>query len=184
MNLKDLNILQFLPLFLQSDITSQAIAFALNKQIKKIAQAIDSTSLYINFDKLSEQQLDELAEQFSAVEYSSEFNIDTKRKLIKTCIQTHRERGTVSAVEKIVSIIFNDGYVEEWFNYDEVGQPFNFRVHTSNVSANDSMVKEFETAVKNTQNIRSHLEKVVIETSAALNLNVGMYMQEAEIIEI
>ena len=95
---------------------------------------------------------------------------------------THKQRGTVAAVERVVSDIFGDGWVEEWSQYG--GEPFHFKVHTSNVSAGDQEAAYFESIVASTQNVRSYLEAVIIESVMQMDLAWGGYLHTAESIYI
>ena len=88
----------------------------------------------------------------------------------------------MAAVERVVSDIFGDGWVEEWPEYE--GDPYHFRVHTSNVSAGDQEAAYFESIVASSQNVRSYLEAVVIESATQLQLYWGGYLHTAETIYI
>ena len=108
--------------------------------------------------------------------------ISTKRKLVRTAILTHKQRGTVAAVERVVTDIFGDGWVEEWPEYG--GEPFHFKVHTSNVSAGDQEAAYFESIVASSQNVRSYLEAVIIESVMQMPLAWGGCLHTAESIYI
>ena len=88
----------------------------------------------------------------------------------------------MAAVERVVSDIFGDGWVEEWPEYE--GDPYHFRVHTSNVSAGDQEAAYFESIVASSQNVRSYLEAVIIESVMQMQLYWGGYLHTAETIYI
>jgi len=177
--LKDIDILEFLPQYMKQDKTAQGIAYAVNQTMKEyVIPNIEKCNIYGRIDKLDGDLLDELAWQFNVPEYIASLDITAKRNIIKSCLQTHRQRGTVAAVEKVIADVFGNGYVEEWFNYD--GNPFYFKVHTTNVSATDNMVAEFEKLVASTQNVRSHLEAVIVETALDMNTYLGGNVHIAE----
>ena len=178
MKLDSLIMSEFLPQFMQQDKTALGFAYALDRQLKKIIMKIADLKVYSDIDNLPEQLLDELAWQFNIPEYNLSYSIDVKRTLVKTCIETHRHRGTVSAVEKVITDIFGEGWVEEWFEYG--GEAGYFKIHTTNSAVTDEMVDEFERVLSTTQNIRSWLEQVIVEMVANMNLYVGMYYHEAE----
>lgn len=168
MKLKELDVLEFLPQYMRHDKTAQGIAYATTKIFNEyVINNIEKCGIYYRIDKLDEKMLDKLAWQFNVPEYIPTLSLSTKRNIIKNCIETHRQRGTVAAVEKVVESVFGNGYVEEWFDYN--GEPYHFKVHTSNVSANDSMIEEFENIVASTQNVRSVLEAIVVETVLEMN---------------
>ena len=158
MKLSELDLMEFLPAWMRTDENARALAYAVQKQLER------------------------LISQFNIPEYSSSLPIATKRALIQTAILTHKQRGTVAAVERVVTDIFGDGWVEEWFQYD--GEPFHFRVHTSNVSAGDQEAAYFESVVASTQNVRSYMEAVIIESVMEMALSWGGYLHTAEAIYI
>ena len=178
MKLNTLDLKMFLPQFMLDDISSTGMIYAIQNQLQYIIQNIYKIQIYNNIDNLGNQLLDELAFQFNVPEYNVEFEIDIKRSIIKNCMDTHRKRGTVKAVEDVITNVFGNGYVEEWFEYD--GQPFKFKVHSSNASINDDMLNEFERVLYATQNLRSLLESVIVELNQEMNLNIGFYLHSTE----
>ena len=67
---------------------------------------------------------------------------------------------------------------------EQVKDPYHFRVHTSNVSAGDQEAAYFESVVKSSQNVRSVLESVIIESVMEMGLYWGGYLHTAETIFI
>ena len=182
MKLSELDLLEFLPAWMRTDENARALAYAVERQLERLISQFDALVIYASIGTQSDAILDELGWQFNVPEYSSGLPIETKRKLIQTAILTHKQRGTVAAVERIVSDIFGDGWVEEWFEYD--GDAYHFRVHTSNVSAGDEEAAYFESVVKSSQNVRSYLEAVIIESVMQMQLYWGGYLHTAETIYI
>ena len=171
MKLTDIDFIRLLPQFMRDDRNAQAFAYALQSQIIAVSQNIEHARLYSRIDSLAEEVLDELAWQFNVAEYRSDYEISVKRELIKGCMELHYKRGTLGAVEEVVQKIFGEATVEEWFDYG--GQPYHFRVRTSNTSATDAMVQELTKIVKETQSVRSHLEEVIIEIIQSMSLYAG-----------
>jgi phage tail P2-like protein len=183
MKLDELNIIEFLPQYMRSDKSAQGMAYAVTQVLKEVISNIKQCNILGRIEQLDGDLLDELAWQFNVPEYMPTFDIITKRAIIKNCIETHRRRGTIASVEKVIDDVFGNGYVEEWFNYDK-SKPYHFKVHTSNVSATDSMISEFEQIIKSTQNVRSVLEAVIIETSLEMSSYQGIYTHIAETVYI
>lgn len=175
MKLQELKLSEFLPKYMQSDETAKAFEYAVQKQILRIVSQIKMLEIYTSINTQPESVLDELGWQFNIPEYTSTLPIETKRNLIKTAILTHKQRGTPVAVERVVKDVFGDGYVEEWFNYG--GEPYHFKVHTSNVSAGDEEAKLFESIIASSQNVRSYLEAVMIETVVNGAIGFGGYIR-------
>lgn len=182
MKLSELKLMEFLPAWMRTDENAKALAYAVEQQLKRLISQFDRLVIYAAIDTQTNEILDELGWQFNVPEYASTLPIETKRALVETAILTHKQRGTVAAVERVVSDIFGDGWVEEWFEYD--GEPYYFRVHTSNVSAGDQEAAYFDSIVASTQNVRSVLEAVIIESVMQLDLAWGGYLHTAETIYI
>jgi phage tail P2-like protein len=179
MKLKELDMLEFLPQYMRDDKTAQGIAYAITNVIKDyVIKNVELCNIYGRIEQHDSALLDELAWQFNVPEYIPTLDIIAKRNIIKNCIQTHRRRGTVAAVERVIADVFGNGYVEEWFNYN--GEPFHFKIHTTNIKATDDMILEFEKLVKSTQNVRSVLETVILETALDMSSYQGFYMHTAE----
>lgn len=171
MRLTDIDFLRLLPQFMRDDRNAKAFAYAVQSQIIAVSLNIEHARLYSRIDSLTEEVLDELAWQFNIPEYRNDYDIAVKRELLKGCMELHYKRGTLGAVEDAVQKIFGDATVEEWFDYG--GEPYHFRIRTSNTSASDAMVAEIAKIVKETQSVRSHLEQVVVEIIQSMNLFVG-----------
>lgn len=182
MRLKELDLIEFLPQYLREDKSAQGIVYAATKLFKEIFKETEKCNIYGRIDELDSNLLDELAWQFNVPEYIPTLDIVAKRAIIKNCIQTHKRRGTVAAVEKVIEYVFANGYVEEWFEYD--GDPYHFKIHTTNVTVTDAMINEFEKLVSSTQNVRSVLENVVIETGVDMSSYQGIFTHLSEIIYI
>ena len=171
MKLNDVDLLRLLPKFMRDDKNAKAFAYAVQSQIIAVSLAIEHAKFYSRIDKLSDEILDELAWQFNIVEYRSDYDISIKRELVKGCMELHYKRGTVEAVEDVVRKIYGEAIVEDWFDYG--GEPYHFRVLTSNTSATDEMISELTQLVKETQSVRSYLESVIIEIMQSMNTYFG-----------
>ena len=171
MRLSEIDLMRLIPVFMQDDETTKAFIAALNAKLRKAASSIEIIRIYENLDMQSEDILDELAWQFNVTEYRHTYDIATKRKLLKKCLAIHHKRGTVASVKEVVTNIFGSAIVEEWFEYG--GEPYHFRVRTSNASSSDEMIEELTAVVKATQNVRSHLESVRVEIDNSMELYTG-----------
>ena len=171
MRLTDIDLLRLLPQFMRDDQNVNAFAYAVQSQIVAVSLSIAHARFYSRIDSLSDALLDELAWQFNITEYRNDYDISIKRELIKGCLELHYKRGTVGAVEKVVENIYGVATLEEWFNYG--GEPYHFKVYTSNPNASDEMIADLERIVKETQNIRSYLEAVIVELMENMSLRFG-----------
>lgn len=178
MKLNELNLLEFLPGFMKVDLTAQGFAYAVQRQLNKAILAAANAQIYANINSLRGNILDELAYQFNIPEYSSTLDIETKRLLVKKCFQTHKERGTAGAVTNVISDIFGDGYVEEWFEYG--GDKYHFRVVTSNQSVTGDQAALFVDAVNKVKRGSTVMDSVIVDMSAQLEAFYACAVQIGE----
>ena len=171
MTLKDIDLFRLLPNFMRDDANTQAFVYAIQSQLNIVSANIEYARIYSRVGSMSEALLDELAWQFNIPEYNHDYDISVKRNLIKSAMITHHQRGTVGAVEEVIQNIFGSATLEEWFDYG--GDPYHFKVTTSNPNASDEMLADLDRVIKETQNIRSHLEAVTVELMQNMRLYYG-----------
>ena len=171
MNLSNLDLLSLQTKQMQEDPTTVALCTALNPQFITIGDEIKSCLIYSRIDYLESDVLDELAFQIEMDWYDSTADIVIKRKLLKNALKVFRTRGTPYAVEQVIQDYFGDGYIEEWFDYD--GDPYKFRVVTSNSSVTSELANQFTMAVNSVKNLRSVLEEIIIALSGDMNLYIA-----------
>lgn len=171
MHLKNIELLKLQTKHMQQDPTTQAMCAALSPQIRRIADEIKHCLILARVDELSEEILDELAYELHVDWYDAKAAIDIKRSLIKNSDKVHAYMGTPYAVEQVVQDYFGDGQVEEWFEYG--GQPYYFRVVTSNSSVTSNLADQFAMVVEKVKNLRSRLEQVIVAMSAELPIYYG-----------
>lgn len=180
MKLQNLKLSEFLPQYMQSDETAKAFEYAVQKQILKVIGEIANLKIYISIDTQPESVLDELGWQFNIPEYASSLPIDAKRNLIKTAIATHRRRGTVAAVRQVVTDIFGDARLEEWFEYG--GEPYYFKVYASEVTTVEQAL--LFRSIASSQNVRSVLEAIIINLTFKNTLYLGITVQVADTVNV
>lgn len=165
--LKDSDITQILPGYLEDQPETQAIAYAIKKQIDKIIQWTEKTSLYAAVDKADERLLDVMAIDLNAPYYDFGAEIEVKRGYVKSALAWYRYAGTPKAVEELVKTAFGEGEVIEWFDYE--GSPYYFKVRTELPITQESfdLLSKMLSKVKN---VRSHLDK--IELLRTLNQDI------------
>lgn len=168
MKLENVELERLLPAFMREDKNFQAMMYALQEEIKRLNSQNNLIRLYVNLDGLQEEILDELAWQFNIPEYDVTFEVDVKRSIIRDCLSLHHRRGTVSAVQEVAEKIFGNAEVSEWFEYG--GEPYHFKVTTTNISATDEMVERFRKVIRETQNVRSYLEEVIVDVMNSMEL--------------
>lgn len=182
MNLKDLDILSLQTYAMQNDKTTQAMSYAINNQVGKILEQIYLINIYNNIDNLNEELLDKLAYDFDITWYDATSTIDVKKRLIKTGIKINNLLGTPYAVEEVIKMYFGDGEVKEWVEYG--GEPYNFKVVTSNPSVTQELAGKFIKILNCVKNERSHLETILISLTGQMEYRTGIVIQITEKSEI
>ncbi|WP_025847590.1 phage tail protein I [Paenibacillus ehimensis] len=181
-SIHDISLLDILPPSIVSDEDVKAAALAIDIELKLIADRIKDLTLFYSIDRLPSDWVDELAWQYHVDFYEAGLPIDKRRELVKNSLKTHRIAGTPAAVEELIKTLFGDGRVEEWFEYG--GQPYHFRVTTSNPDVTASRAAEFIRAVKTVQNERSVLESVQLRQTSEQELYVGVALHIGDYMRI
>ena len=165
--------MDLLPESLTRDPQIQACIEGLDEELRKLSNDIHETLLISRIDELSEDILDLLAWQFHLDFYQpTELNIETKRQLIRESIADHRIRGTPAAVEKLLTTVFKNAQVKEWWEFD--GNPYEFRIEQLGRSlATEQDYADFEKALDVAKNVRSHLESFTVKFIRILEFFIG-----------
>lgn len=182
MKLDNLDLLSLQTGAMKEDKTIIALSIALNKQIEKIVEETSVISIYNNIDNLDEVILDMLAYDLDITWYDSMAPIDVKRKLIKTGVKINKLLGTPHAVEEVIKMHFGDGLVQEWFEYG--GEPFMFKVVTSNPSVTQESADKFIKILNCVKNKRSHLETILISLTGEMSFKIGSILHVIDKIQI
>lgn len=169
--LQSSSLLDLLPENLRSDSTLSAAAKAIDQELQRITSSIHKLSYFDRFDTLTDEEVNELAWQFHVDFYDPTLPIEQRRELIKKSFAWHKRKGTASAVEELVTTIFGDGKVEEWYEYG--GDPFYFRVITNNPTATNEQAEKFLEALNSVKNIRSRLDAIQVSIADSMNLYFG-----------
>lgn len=150
-------MLQVMPEPLKYKAEVVALSYAIKRAIGKMVGYAERASVYAAIDKLPEDILDLLAVELRAQYYDENMDISTKREIVKKTMLWYHRAGTPSAVEELISAVFGEGEISEWFEYG--GEPYHFKIKTDAVlSASD--MEYFEKIIRNVKNVRSHLEEI------------------------
>ncbi|AJK27748.1 phage tail protein I [Paenibacillus larvae] len=177
-NIQNVSLLDILSPNLRKDPTISAAAKSIDEELREITAEISNLSLFDRLDELTDSEVNELAYQFHVDFYDPKLPIEQKRELVKKSIPFHRRKGTPSAVEELVSILFGEGRVEEWFEYG--GNPFHFRVLTNNPEVTQGKAIEFYRAVESVKRLSARLERVILSQTEEMSLYVGCVLHTGE----
>ncbi|RXZ84575.1 phage tail protein I [Paenibacillaceae bacterium] len=161
-------LIDLVPPNLRNDPTISAAAESLDRQLKDVTTLIPQLSIVHHIDTLPEQWVDELAWQWHVDFYDPDLSLEQRRDLVKNALPWHKRKGTPSAVAELIAAVFDTGEVLEWFEYG--GEPYHFKVVTSDPSATTEKAKEFIAAINSVKNERSWLEAIEITTESTMEL--------------
>lgn len=167
-DLKNVDILSLQTEYMKQDLTTQAISAALTTQFQQVANEVIMCELLTRVDELEEETLDLLAWELHIEWYDANAPVEVKRNLVKNSDKVHMYLGTPYAVEQVVQDYFGDGEVEEWYEYG--GQPFFFRVVTSNTAVTTDLANQFTKAVESVKRKSTRLEQIIIAMSGEMNM--------------
>lgn len=173
---EDGELLNLLPVSMANDIETQCISYALQKQIKQIIYHASRTRTVAMIDLLPETVLDVLATELRTPYYQEDMDIDTKRNIIKRTLLWHTRAGTPSAVEELIEVVFGEGSIVEWFNYDEPPYtPATFDIIT-NAQMTEDMAEYFLSIILRVKNTRSHIRRILVTRQMEMDERIGTGM--------
>lgn len=177
-DINDFSIIDLLPPSISSDSSIINACRCIDKELHKVSGYIEKLNILNNVDNLDDSLLDVLAYQFDSPYYDSNLlTIEKKREIVKNSISWHKKKGTVGAVEEIVSIVFGESKVEEWYKYN--GDPHHFRIITTNIEVDDSFISKFKEAVEHIKRKSSWLDEVIVIIASQLSIYTGFVVHSA-----
>lgn len=170
---EDGELLNLLPVSMANDIETQCISYALKKQIQRIIYHASRTRTVAMIDLLPETVLDVLATELRTPYYQEDMDIDTKRNIIKRTLLWHTRAGTPSAVEELIEVVFGEGSIVEWFDYDEPPYtPATFDIITNSQMTED-MAEYFLSIILRVKNTRSHIRRILVTRKMDMDERIG-----------
>lgn len=167
-NIYNIDIMDILPESLKNDSQVQAMCAAITPQLQDISNLISQCILISKIDKLPEEVVDLLAYQFHVDFYEPTDRVEKKRQLVENSLPWHVRKGTLLAVQELITTYFDDGEIVEWFKYG--GDPYKFKVVTNNKDATSEKAVQFTRLLDSVKNTRSWLEAVEITQTENVNL--------------
>lgn len=140
-NLQDVRLDELMPKVLADTPHAKGLAAAMALIQQYILEQVAATQFYTGVDQLPEQSLDAMAKSLNVQWYDFAFDVETKRRVIKTAISVRKHAGTPYAVRQQLAGIFGDAELEEWQDWG--GEPGLYRV---SVNITDEAVTIMEPA--------------------------------------
>ncbi len=173
MKLQDIDLARLLPAFMQRDEGNLALAAAASDALRLLAKEISKLSTWDALGLLATEELDALAEELNVLWYDKAFTDAQKRALLLASDQVYRRLGTVKAVRDVVSSVFGEASIEEFYAYG--GRPHYFRINVANAATlsaeNEAKLLRMLEHVKRKS---QWLDSIYADTLAALPLNLGV----------
>lgn len=179
MDLDAVDVLRMLPRFMRDDRTATALCAAIKPTLDKLSSAIHAMHLF-QTGSLPERLLDVLAKQRNVLWYDQSADVGVKRALIESAYEVHRAIGTRSAIERVVADYFGDATVEEWWEYG--GEPFHFRIYTSNSAAVAENGEKLKRIVELVKRASAVMDGIFVETSGTVQLYTAIAVQTYQVL--
>ena len=160
-----LSLLDILPASILRDKQVTAAAKALDEELQNVTAATIEALHLPRLDVLPEAVVDLLAWQWHVDFYEPlGMDLETKRNLVKKSIDWHRTKGTPYAVEQVMSTVFKNASLKEWFEYG--GEPYHFSITARGFDPTQSKdFKLFLRVLSTVKNVRSWLESITLDIS-------------------
>ncbi|MER2169044.1 MAG: phage tail protein I [Psychrobacillus psychrodurans] len=173
-SIEEISLLTILPNSLKNDPDIIAAAKSLDNSTSRSLSEAQKLDFFVNPNLKDDKLLDIVAADLHVDFYDESYPIEVKQKLINDSMIIHMEKGTGKAVENLMNAVFGDGVVEEWFEYG--GQPFHFRVVTSNRSVTNERAQEFIRALNSVKRKTAILESITMLQAEQMSLYIGAFV--------
>ena len=169
----EISLFDLLPPNFKTDPVMSAAARSLDKQMKELTGEIEALSFIrrLHAGKITDAEADEKAWEYHVDFYDTSLPLEQKIQLLLNAKEFHKRKGTPAAIEDLITILFGEGKVEEWFEYG--GEPGYFKVITNNPEVTLDRAQEFYRAVESVKRLSAHLEEVILSQTESLRLYFG-----------
>ena len=169
-NFYDGEITDIMPGNLTRDTAVQAVSYALKKGTQLLYQYLQLCHVYCSIETMPDKILDLMAQELRTQYYKDSLDIETKRALVRNTLIWYMTAGTPAAVEELITVVFGEGRVVEWFEYG--AKPYWFKVQTDALLTEDK-VAYFPRMLWKVKNTRSHIHMIEVHRSVELNIYAG-----------
>lgn len=178
------NLLASLPAVLANDDNMAALASAVAKVLAARVGEIERVSIYSQIDRLPNELLDILANDFKVDWWDYSYSLQEKRNTLRQSWYVHKHMGTPAAVTAALSAIYPDSKVEEWWDYG--GKPYHFRLLISQDASTLDAVKYATvlSLVAYYKNLRSVLDSVTVLQRHEHHLYTGFAVRVGRIVSL
>ena len=178
----EVNLIDLIPPNLKKDPDIIAASEAVDQEYKKVIDQIDNCLTIVGIDNAKEEVVDHIAIGANHYFYDQNLPLEIKRKLAKKAYIFHFTKGTPYAVEQLITDVFDEATVEEWFEYG--GDPYYFRLQIIDRITDGKKLEQLIKAINSVKNKRSKLEVININRKNKANLFVGTFVHSNKNITI
>lgn len=132
-SLKNAQIADGLPRILGEQPWVKALSMAMLELHQKTMGYIAGSQIYTAIDTVAEEVLDALAVNWKIDWYDTGYDIEQKRRIVKTALNIRRTMGTAGAARTQADAIYPGTKLEEWFEYGGTHGKFRLRVNITTV---------------------------------------------------
>ena len=167
-----------LPRIVREQPWVKALSMAVWALHKQTIDYIDGSQIYTAIDTVGEEVLDALAVNWKIDWYDTEYDVEQKRRIVKTALTIRRTMGTAAAAKTQADAIYPGSTLEEWFEYG--GEPGMFRllVNITTVEEQEKFaamsIQEIERRLAAAKRFSSHLEEIEYYDTGATATAYGM----------
>ena len=141
-----------------------ALSEALGLALGKTLDYTDESQIYTRLDTAPETVLDVLAVDWKIDWYDTGYDIEQKRRIVKTALNIRRTMGTAGAARTQADAIYPGTKLEEWFEYGGTHGKFRLRVNITTVEERQKFaamtIAEIERRLATAKRFSAHLEEV------------------------
>lgn len=161
--LSDGELRDYLPSTMKNDVDMVCLSYAIKKATERLLEYQKSSMIYHFIDSLPEQILDVLAVELRSPYYTDSLDIEVKRNIVKNTLRWHTKAGTPSAVNEMIEVIFGEGEIVEWPDFNEPPYTSGTFDIVTNARLTPDILDYFVSVIDRVKNVRSHLRRILIK---------------------
>ncbi len=146
---------------LKDDVDVIAISYAIKKATAKLILYSSRILMYAAIESQPEEILDYMAVEMNLAFYEQTFAIELKRNLIKSALLWYMSAGTRGAVENMITTIFGEGTITEWYEHETQGEPGTFDIQTE-AQLTPELYDQMAKVIERVKNESSHMRYVSV----------------------
>lgn len=125
---------------------------------EKYDEIITKTNLIERLEQLGKEEIELLLWEFHVEGFNESMTLEERRILIAESLITHSKKGTVGVLKELITLLFGESKIEEWFSYG--GEAGKFRIKTTANTSEAGVLEKFINLINETKNERSHLDTI------------------------